>query len=99
MFTRLKKTWSAIRITIGNRKVLSMLLTIIPISDVWAAPAVTRLRAVALPVYLGTSTGISNFMHVSVMQDPDTGNPIYCTHKGSTLPANSFALDMAFLCP
>ena len=31
-------------------------------------------------------------MHVYVMRDPDTGDPVYCTRKGSTLPSNSFAL-------
>ena len=68
MFTRVKNTWSAIRTAIGNHKALSMLLalymllTIIPISDVWAAPAVSQLRAVDLPVYLGAATNINEFV-------------------------------------
>jgi len=97
MFKKVKEKWNQIsqskmpRIVVTLILSVAMLLTILPFADVFAV-AVTQVRKVDLPVYLGSDTGISDYMHIYVMRDPQTGDPVYCTRKGATLPSNSFEL-------
>lgn len=72
--------------------ILSLFAVGQPTEKVAAAPAVTQVTNVSVPIYIGTGSVTADFLRIYVMRDPNTGSPVYCTRKGYSLPTSSFEL-------
>ena len=74
---------------------LGILLSSVPAPEIAAAPAITHLGNVDTPIYIGYGSVVRDYLHVYIMRDPNTGNPVYCTRKGYSLPTSSYALQQS----
>src|SRR5665647_1747986 len=83
-----------VRAGIALLLVLSIFIPGIPFQRVAAAPTVTQLHEIGLPIYLGNA---NTTMTIYVMQDGVSYADIFCTKKGSSLPNSNLALDQGDL--